>query len=206
MKDKKEESDKDKEDLEKTEDSKESKEKKTKTSENAQDSKEKEEKEEEKEIPLTKEEELQKKLDETEKAVKDEQDKHLRLAAEFDNYRKRTLKEKTELILNGGAKTLEDVLPIIDDFERALKSAKNDTEMKKDGIELIYNKFIKVLDQNGVKAIDTEDKELDTEYHEAIAMIPAPSEDKKGKIIDCVQKGYTMNNKVLRHAKVVVGK
>lgn len=117
------------------------------------------------------------------------------------------MKEKAELILNGAEKSISSILPIVDDFERALKNmeAANDVEAVKEGVELIYNKFINVLGQNGVKAIDTKDKELDTDYHEAIAVIPAPTEELKGKILDCVQTGYTLNDKVIRHAKVVVG-
>ncbi len=134
-------------------------------------------------------------------------DKYLRLSAEFDNYRKRTIKEKAELILNGGEKCISTILPVVDDMERALKTIKNssDIEAVKEGIELIYNKFIAVLAQNGVKAIETTEKELDTDFHEAIALVPAPSSELKGKILDSVQTGYTLNDKVIRHAKVVVG-
>ncbi len=148
-----------------------------------------------------------KELEDAKQQLDEQKDKYLRLSAEFDNYRKRTMKEKAELILNGGEKTIGSILPIVDDFERAIKNMETATDVKavKTGVELIYNKFIAVLGQNGVKVIETKDHSLDTDYHEAIAVIPAPSEDLKGKIIDCVQTGYTLNEKVIRHAKVVVG-
>ena len=156
--------------------------------------------------PLTHEEELEKELEKAQEEIEEEKDKYLRLSAEFDNYRKRTMKEKAELILNGGEKSLSSILPV-DDFERANKTLETATDVKavKEGVELIYNKFMAVLAQNGVKVIETKDQPLDTDYHEAIAVIPAPSEAQKGKILDCVQTGYTLNDKVLRHAKVVVG-
>lgn len=157
--------------------------------------------------PLTHEEELEKELEKAQEEMEEQKDKYLRLSAEFDNYRKRTLKEKAELILNGGEKSLSSILPVVDDFERAIKTMETATDVNavKDGVELIYNKFMAVLVQNGVKVIETKDQPLDTDYHEAIAVIPAPSEEQKGKILDCVQTGYTLNDKVLRHAKVVVG-
>lgn len=157
--------------------------------------------------PLTHEEELEKELEKAQEALEEQKDKYLRLSAEFDNYRKRTLKEKAELILNGGEKSLGSILPVVDDFERAIKTMETATDVNavKEGVELIYNKFIAVLAQNGVKVIETKDQPLDTDFHEAIAVIPAPSEAQKGKILDCVQTGYTLNDKVLRHAKVVVG-
>ena len=157
--------------------------------------------------PLTHEEELEKELEKAQETIDEQKDKYLRLSAEFDNYRKRTMKEKAELILNGGEKSLSSILPIVDDFERAIKTMETATDVSavKEGVELIYNKFMAVLGQNGVKVIETKDQPLDTDYHEAIAVIPAPSEEQKGKILDCVQKGYTLNDKVLRHAKVVVG-
>ena len=157
--------------------------------------------------PLTHEEELEKELEKAQKALEEQKDKYLRLSAEFDNYRKRTLKEKAELILNGGEKSLGSILPVVDDFERAIKTMETATDVNavKEGVELIYNKFMAVLAQNGVKVIETKDQPLDTDFHEAIAVIPAPSEAQKGKILDCVQTGYTLNDKVLRHAKVVVG-
>lgn len=134
-------------------------------------------------------------------------DRYLRLSAEFDNYRKRTLKEKAELILNGGEKSITSILPVIDDFERAIEtmSKASDIDAIKTGIDLIYDKLMKTLERDGVKVIETKDMPLNTDYHEAIAVIPAPTEDQKGKIIDCVQTGYTLNEKVIRHAKVVVG-
>lgn len=133
-------------------------------------------------------------------------DKYLRLAAEFDNYRKRSLKEKAELILNGAEKTIASVLPVVDDFERAIETINksSDVDALKEGVELIYNKLISTLSQNGVKVIETNDSELNTDLHEAIAVLPMGDEEKKGKIVDCVQKGYTLNDKVIRHAKVVV--
>ena len=150
--------------------------------------------------PAEEEAKLQAELD----AMKD---KYLRLSAEFDNYRKRTMKEKAELILNGGEKALTSILPVVDDLERALKNMKSATDVDavREGVELIYNKFISVLGHNGVKIIETQDQPLNTDFHEAIAVIPAPKEEKKGKILDCVQTGYTLNDKVIRHAKVVVG-
>lgn len=157
--------------------------------------------------PLTHEEQLEKELEEAQAAIEEQKDKYLRLSAEFDNYRKRTIKEKAELILNGGEKSISSILPVIDDFERAIKTMETakDVNAVKEGVELIYNKFMATLAQNGVKVIETKDQPLDTDYHEAIAVIPAPSEEQKGKILDCVQTGYTLNDKVIRHAKVVVG-
>ena len=155
---------------------------------------------------LTVEEQLANMLAEAQQMVNEERDKYLRLAAEFDNYRKRTLKEKAELIKNGGEKTLTAILPVLDDFERALKNmeATEATQAMKEGVELIFTKFNKVLAQEGLQKIETEGKDFDVDYHEAIALIPAPSEDLKGKILDCVQTGYTLNDKVIRHAKVAV--
>ena len=157
--------------------------------------------------PMTHEEELEKELETAQETIEEQKDKYLRLSAEFDNYRKRTMKEKAELILNGGEKSLSSILPVVDDFERAIKTMETATDVQavKEGVELIYNKFMATLAQNGVKVIETKDQPLNTDYHEAIAVIPAPSEAQKGKILDCVQSGYTLNDKVLRHAKVVVG-
>ena len=157
--------------------------------------------------PLTHEEGLEQELGKAQETIEEQKDKYLRLSAEFDNYRKRTIKEKAELILNGGEKSLSSILPVVDDFERAIKTMETATDVNavKEGVELIYNKFLAVLAQNGVKVIETKDQPLDTDYHEAIAVIPAPSDEQKGKILDCVQTGYTLNDKVLRHAKVVVG-
>lgn len=155
---------------------------------------------------LTVEEQLANMLAEAQQMVNEEKDRYLRLAAEFDNYRKRTLKEKAELIKNGGEKTLTAILPVLDDFERALKNmeATEETRAMKEGVELIFNKFNKVLEQEGLQKIETEGQAFDVDFHEAIALIPAPSEDLKGKILDCVQTGYKLNDKVIRHAKVAV--
>lgn len=125
--------------------------------------------------------------------------------AEFENYRKRTLKEKAELILNGGEKTVAAILPVLDDFERAIADKSEDPKATKEGVQMIFNKFVKTLEGLGVKKIETNDKDFDVDFHEAIAMVPGMGDDKKGKIIDCVQTGYTMNDKVIRHAKVAVG-
>ena len=155
---------------------------------------------------LSADEKLNKELADAQKNIEEQHDKYLRLSAEFDNYRKRTLKEKAELIKNGAEKTITAILPILDDLERAVKTSETSEDVKamREGIELIYNKFLKVLQQEGLQKIDTDGKEFNTDYCEAIALIPAPSEDKKGKILDCVQTGYTLNDKVIRHAKVVV--
>jgi molecular chaperone GrpE len=155
---------------------------------------------------LSVEEQLANMLAEAQQMVNEERDKYLRLSAEFDNYRKRTLKEKAELIKNGGEKTLTAILPVLDDFERALKNmeASEETKAMKEGVELIFNKFQKILGQEGLQKIETEGQPFDTDFHEAIALIPAPSEDLKGKILDCVQTGYMLNEKVIRHAKVAV--
>lgn len=147
------------------------------------------------------------KLAEAELKVAELQDKYLRQLAEFDNYRKRTMKEKAELILNGAEKTITAILPILDDMERALKNMETaeDVAAVKEGVNLIMQKFIKVLENQGVKKIDTDNADFNTDLHEAIAQIPAPTEEMKGKVIDCVQTGYTLNEKVIRHSKVAVG-
>ena len=134
-------------------------------------------------------------------------DKNLRLMAEFDNYRKRTMKERIDLLKTASEKVLVDMLPLVDDFERGLKAMETseDVQAVKDGVDLIYSKFIAFLLQNGIKAIPTENVAFDTEFHEAITTFPAPTEDLKGKIVDCVSKGYTLNEKVIRFSKVVVG-
>ena len=134
-------------------------------------------------------------------------DAHLRLMAEFDNYRKRTLREKADLIKNGGEASLGRLLPVVDDFERAMQNMRTAEDVKavEEGVELIYNKFIAYLAQQGVKPMEATGKPFDSELYEAIATVPAPQPDMKGKVIDCVQTGYTLNDKVLRHAKVVVG-
>lgn len=164
--------------------------------------------EEEKEIADKKSEETVSEKDPLE-AANDEiatlKDKYLRSVAEFDNYRKRTLKEKADLIMNGGEKTITAVLPILDDFERALADNNEDPKAIKEGFELIFKKFQKTIESMGVKKIETADKDFDTDQMEAIAMVPGMGDDKKGKVIDCVQAGYTLNDKVIRHAKVAVG-
>ncbi|MBF1409674.1 MAG: nucleotide exchange factor GrpE [Prevotella histicola] len=132
-------------------------------------------------------------------------DKYIRLAAEFDNYKKRTLKEKSELILNGSEKTISTILPILDDFERALADKTEDPKTIKEGFDLIFKKFFKALETLGVNKIETDDADFNVDYHEAIAMVPGMGDDKKGKVIDCVQTGYKLNDKVIRHAKVAVG-
>ena len=125
--------------------------------------------------------------------------------AEFENYRKRTIKEKADLILGGGEKTVTAILPILDDFERALADKSDDPNAVREGMQLIYNKFVKTLEGLGVKKIETEDADFNVDFHESIALVPGMGEDKKGKVIDCVQTGYTMNDKVIRFAKVAVG-
>lgn len=134
-------------------------------------------------------------------------DKYLRLSAEFDNYRKRTLKEKMELVKNAGEKVLADILPVVDNFERALASMEKSDDINaiREGIELIYTGFLDFLTRNGVTEIECKNTDFDTDVHEAVTKIPAPSEDLKGKVVDCIQKGYKLNDKVMRFAKVVVG-
>lgn len=151
--------------------------------------------------------EAEKKIKELQDQLDKEKKEYLFLMAEFDNFRKRTLKEKSEIIKNAGENVLKGLLPIMDDFERGIKAAENSPEAEsvKEGVNLIYNKFKKYLNQNGVKEFDPDDDTFDTEKHEAISVIPVPDDDKKGKILDTVEKGYTINDKVLRHAKVVVG-
>ena len=134
-------------------------------------------------------------------------DQYLRKVAEFDNYRKRTLKEKTELVLNGGEKVITSILPILDDFERAEDNIHKatDRDALKEGVELIFQKLLKVLEAQGLKKIETHEADFNTDFHEAIAMVPAANEEQKGKVVDCVQTGYTLNDKVIRHAKVAIG-
>ena len=146
-------------------------------------------------------------LDEALAKIADLNDKYLRKVAEFENYRKRTLKEKAELILNGGEKVITKILPVIDDFERAMANGKttDDPAVLREGMELIFKKLMKVLEGEGVERIETEDKDFNTDFHEAIAMVPGMGDDKKGKVIDCAQTGYTLNGKVIRYAKVAVG-
>ena len=150
----------------------------------------------------------EKELDPLAKAQQEVEDLKKQLlykTAEFENYRKRTLKEKAELIMNGGEKTIAAILPVLDDFERALADKSEDPKAIKEGVQMIFNKFVKSLESLGVKKIETQDKDFDVDYHEAIAMVPGMGDDKKGKVIDCVQTGYTLNDKVIRHAKVAVG-
>ena len=155
---------------------------------------------------LTAEEKLEKELETVKKLVEEQKDKYLRLSAEFDNYRKRTLKEKAELIKNGGEKAIISILPILDDLERALQNMQKAEDVKAiyDGVDLIYQKFLKELSHEGLKKMEPIGEAFDTDYHEAIALVPSPSEEQKGKVLDCVQTGYTLNDKVIRHAKVVV--
>lgn len=136
-----------------------------------------------------------------------EKKEYVFLMAEFDNFRKRTLKDKAEIIKNGAESAMRNILPIIDDFDRALQATatSEDVAAVREGVELIYNKFIKYLESNGVKEMTTTGETFDADIHEAVTTFPAPSEEMKGKIIDTVQKGYSINDKVLRHAKVVVG-
>lgn len=138
--------------------------------------------------------------------IEEQKDKYLRLSAEFDNYRKRTMKEKAELIKNGGEKAISAILPILDDLERALHNMQSADDVKAmyEGIDLIYQKFLKGLSQEGLQKMEPVGEAFDTDYHEAVALVPAPSEDQKGKVLDCVQTGYKLNDKVIRHAKVVV--
>ena len=146
------------------------------------------------------------KIAELEHKLEDEKKSYLLLMADFDNFRKRTRNEISEIIKNAGEKIFQGLLPIIDDFERGIKATSDDenSQSVKDGMILIYNKLIKFLEQNGVKEFDPEDTEFDVDKHEAISMVPVPDENMKGKIIDTVQKGYMINDKVLRYAKVVV--
>ena len=146
-------------------------------------------------------------LEQAQEQIEELKEKFLRSVAEFDNYRKRTLKEKAELILNGSEKAVGAVLPILDDMERAIANGEktDDPKVLREGMSLIYTKFQKVLESLGVKEIETADADFDTDVHEAIAMVPGMGDDKKGKVLDCVQKGYKLNDKVIRHAKVAVG-
>lgn len=125
--------------------------------------------------------------------------------AEFENYRKRTIKEKADLVLAGGEKTITAILPVLDDFERALADKSEDPTAIREGMQLIFNKFVKTLEGLGVKKIETENADFNVDYHESIALVPGMGDDKKGKVIDCVQTGYTLNDKVIRYAKVAVG-
>ncbi len=155
---------------------------------------------------LSAEEKLQQSLEEAEKRAAEIQDKYLRLSAEFDNYRKRTIKEKSEIIKNAAEKTITAILPVLDDMERAISNMQKSEDAKAwlEGMELISNKFLKILSQEGLNKIETDGADFNTDYHEAIAMIPASDEKQKGKVLDCVQTGYKLNDKVIRHAKVAV--
>ena len=146
-------------------------------------------------------------LEKAQDEIAELKDKWLRSVAEFENYRKRTLKERAELILNGGEKTITAILPVLDDMERAIENGAktDDPAVLREGMELIYQKFMKTLEAQGVSRIETQDADFDTDVHEAVAMVPGMGDDKKGKVIDCLQKGYKLNDKVIRHAKVAVG-
>ncbi|MBR3433583.1 MAG: nucleotide exchange factor GrpE [Bacteroidaceae bacterium] len=150
---------------------------------------------------------VEEQLDAAKQEIEELNDKLLRKIAEFDNYRKRTLKEKTELILNGGEKTIVAILPVIDDMERALKNMQKaeDVAAVLEGVELIYKKFMDILGKQGVSVIETKDADFNVDIHEAIAQLPAPTEELKGKVMDCTLTGYKLNDKVIRHAQVVVG-
>ena len=164
-------------------------------------------KQEETDAPEKKTEDEKDPLEAALEEIEQLKDKYLRTAAEFDNYRKRTLKEKAELILNGSAKAVEAVLPAIDDMQRAIENGAKteDPQVLREGMELIYHKIMKALEGLGVKEIETKDADFNTDIHEAVAMVPGMGDDKKGKVIDCLQKGYQLNDKVIRHAKVAVG-
>ena len=159
------------------------------------------------EQPEEKEKTAEEKLQDAEEEIANLKDQLLRKIAEFDNYRKRTIKEKTELILNGGEKTVIAILPVLDDMERALANMEKaeDVAAVVEGVKLIHKKFIDILGKQGVKAIDTKDATFDVDLHEAIAQLPAPTDEMKGKVMDCTLTGYKLNDKVIRHAQVVVG-
>ena len=150
---------------------------------------------------------LNKELEESKAAMEKEKREYMFLMAEFDNFRKRTLKEKSEIIKNAGEQVFKGLLPILDDFERGIEAASktDNADSVKEGMVLIYNRFKKCLEQNGGKEMDTKDADFDTERHEAISVVPVAEDSRKGKVLGTVQKGYTINDKVLRHAKVVVG-
>ena len=156
---------------------------------------------------LSEEEKLAKDLEEAKTELDKQKKEYLFLLAEFDNFRKRTLKEKADLVKNAAEKAMLEILPVVDDFERALQAMhdSSDLESVREGVDLIYNKFVKYLESNGVKAIDSNNADFNTEYHEAVTTFPAADDSQKGKVIDTVQKGYMINDKVLRHSKVVVG-
>ena len=155
----------------------------------------------------TEEETTEDKLALAEARIAELEKERLYKQAEFDNFRKRIIKEKAELILNGGRKVLEAMLPVIDDLERALQHIEKaeDVEAVKEGVDLIYKKFLKVMEAQGVTQMKTEGADFNTDFHEAVTQFPAPSDELKGKVIDCTEKGYMLNDTVLRFAKVVVG-
>ena len=159
------------------------------------------------EEPLSEEEQLKAQLAEAQEKIAELQDRYLRQAAEFDNYRKRTIKEKADLIKSAAEKLMVAELPVVDDMDRALENMEkgSDAEACIEGFKLIVQKFKNILAQSGLEKIETEGQDFDTDFHEAIALIPAPSEELKGKILDCVQQGYKLGDKVIRHAKVAVG-
>ena len=159
------------------------------------------------EVAAKEEVEEKKPLEKAQDEIAALKDKWLRSVAEFENYRKRTLKERAELILNGGEKFITAVLPVLDDMERAIENGAktDDPAVLREGMELIYQKFMKTLEAQGVSKIDAKDADFDTDLHEAVAMVPGMGDDKKGKVIDCLQQGYKLNDKVIRHAKVAVG-
>ena len=146
-------------------------------------------------------------LEKAQEEIAELKDRWLRSVAEFENYRKRTLKERAELILNGGEKFITSILPVLDDMERAIENGTktDDPAVLREGMTLIYQKFMETLESQGVSKIDTENADFDTDVHEAVAMVPGMGDDKKGKVIDCLQQGYKLNDKVIRHAKVAVG-
>ena len=178
-----------------------------KTSENPEDMENSEETENAENSEDSESEEEKDPLEAAQEEIEQLKDKYLRSVAEFDNYRKRTLKEKAELILNGGEKAVQAILPVIDDMERALQNGEktDDPAVLREGMELICHKMMKALESMGVKKMDTENADFNTDLHEAVAMVPVMGDDKKGKVIDCLQTGYLLNDKVIRHAKVAVG-
>lgn len=162
---------------------------------------------EELEQPVQEEPTTEEQLEKAKEEIAELNDRLLRKIAEFDNYRKRTLKEKTELILNGGEKIITAILPVLDDMERALKNMQDAEDVKAlaEGVELIFKKFLDILEKQGVKPIEATGADFDVDLHEAIAQLPAPEESLKGKVLDCTKTGYTLNEKVIRHSQVVVG-
>ena len=162
---------------------------------------------EEQEHPVQEEPTTEEQLEKAKEEIAELNDRLLRKIAEFDNYRKRTLKEKTELILNGGEKIITAILPVLDDMERALKNMQDAEDVKAlaEGVELIFKKFLDILEKQGVKPIEATGADFDVDLHEAIAQLPAPEESLKGKVLDCTKTGYTLNEKVIRHSQVVVG-